>query len=247
MTHVVVSCEHAGRRVPPEWEHLFRDDSEALVSHRGWDPGSGEVAETFARELGAPLHLHHVTRLLADTNRSPGSPTLFGDRTRELPASERERILEEHHRPHRKRVEDAVAARASTGPVLHVSMHTFTPVLDGERRTTGIGILYDPARGPERRIAEAWHARLEESLPTLEVHRNRPYAGIADGLTTTLRGVFDPMEYSGIEVEVRSDLVHAPDGEPERFGRILAGELNPVLRDLEAELVAGWKKGSVGD
>ena len=244
--HVVVSCEHAGNRVPTEWEHLFEDVPESLVSHRGWDPGSKEVAETFARELGAPLHLHDVTRLLADTNRSPGSPTLFGEQVRQLPASDRARILREYHRPHRKRVEHGVGERISTAPVLHVSMHTFTPVLDGERRTTGVGILYDPDRGPERRIAEEWLARLDAALPRLEVHPNRPYTGVADGLTTTLRGVFEPFAYSGIEVEVRSDLVHGPAADPERFGRILARELDRVLRDLGDGLVAEWRRRSVG-
>ncbi|MFW6199870.1 MAG: N-formylglutamate amidohydrolase [Gemmatimonadota bacterium] len=246
MIHVLVSCEHAGNRVPPEWEHLFREDSETLLSHRGWDPGSREVAETVARTLEAPFHPHEVTRLLADTNRSPDSPTLFGERIRVLPGSERERILEEHHEPHRKRVEGAVAKRVSTGPVLHVSVHTFTPVLDGERRTTGVGILYDPDRGTERRIAEGWLARLESALPRLELHPNRPYTGVADGLTTALRSVFDPFEYSGIEVEVRSDLVHGQEGEPKRFGRILAQELVRVFGPLEEEVVADWREGSGG-
>lgn len=232
MTAVVVSCEHGGNRVPDPWKPLFRDAGGELASHRGWDPGSKEVACSFAESLEAPLHLHDVTRLLVDANRSVGHPRLFGERTRTLPRSQRDRILDQHYRPHRDAVEEAVVARISSEPVIHVSVHTFTPVLDGRRRTTGIGLLFDPTRDPERRIAEGWQQWLRTVLPELRIHRNQPYRGTSDGLTTALRRRFHPDRYSGIEVEVRSDLVHGPDGDPEGVGEVLADGLRRSLPGL---------------
>ena len=46
--------------------------------------------------------------------------------------------------------EDLRAAVAARKQVLHVAVHSFTPVLHGERRNADVGLLYDPARPRER-------------------------------------------------------------------------------------------------
>lgn len=227
---VVVSCEHGGNHVPEEWQELFLDDRELLESHRGWDPGSREVAEALADSLGAPLHLHLATRLLVDLNRSPHHPRLFGERVRQLPPEERERMVDRVYRPHRDQVEKAVrTAIERRGRLLHVSVHTFTPVLDGRRRPTGVGLLYDAARPAEREAVEILQRHLRAELPELRIHRNRPYRGTADGLTTLLRNRFDPPDYQGIEVEVRSDLVQDRPSDAGRIGRLLAEGIAQAL------------------
>lgn len=218
--------------MPPEWAGLFEDDEDLLASHRGWDPGSRVVAAAVAERLSVPLLVHPVTRLLVDLNRSEKHPHLFSERSRGLPPGEKERILERWYRPHRSRVEARLGEiRSDHGRSVHVGIHTFTPVLRGRPRTTAIGLLYDPAREPERRLVRAWQDHLRRALPELRVHRNRPYRGTADGLTTFLRRRFSAATYQGIEVEVRSDLVVGPEAEAERIGGILADGL---ARALEA-------------
>lgn len=210
---VIVSCEHGGRRVPAEWAHLFRGAARALESHRGWDPGAIGLARRLARRLDAPLHAATVTRLLVELNRSETHRSLFSRLTRDLPQETKRRILARHYHPHRRRVErDLRAALRGGGRVMHLSVHTFTPVLDGEVRRADVGLLYDPARAAERALCDAWARELRRAAPELRVRKNHPYRGAADGFTTHLRRELGP-RYLGIELEV-SQRFFGKDGSP---------------------------------
>src|SRR5262245_50227299 len=67
-------CDHAGREVPPELESLGLSD-EALARHIGWDIGAADLTRELARLLDAPALLNHMSRLVIDANRRPGTPT----------------------------------------------------------------------------------------------------------------------------------------------------------------------------
>lgn len=196
---VIVTCEHGGNRIPAAWAHLFEGAEAVLESHRGWDPGALRMARAIARRLGAPLFHATVSRLLVELNRSLGHPSLFSAFTRDLPRADRERILEEHYFPYRREAESAIAAG---GRVLHLSVHSFTPVLDGKVRSVDVGLLYDPARRAEKEFCLAWQAALERRLPGLRIRRNSPYRGASDGFTTYLRRRFPERRYLGVELEV---------------------------------------------
>jgi len=238
---LLLTCEHAGRRVPPEYTALFGGREALLASHRGWDPGAMEVAEVLARRLrrwrSGPVLAHPWTRLLADVNRSPDHPRVFWEEVRALPARQRAEVLAAYHRPHREAVRSAVAEEVAAGRgVVQVGVHTFTPVLDGRPRTTDIGVLYDPARLPERSLADAWCRGLRIALPERRIHRNRPYRGTSDGLTTWLRASFAPAAYLGLELEVNTRLLDpaADGGGPELA--LLAG----TLADALGGALGGW-------
>lgn len=210
---LVLTCEHGGRRVPREHAALFRGARAVLESHRGWDPGALDLARRMARRTGRKLHACTWTRLLVEPNRSPHNPRIWSSFTRELSRAQRERILERYWRPHRRAVEAALdAAARGGGTVLHVAVHSFTPVLDGERRNADVGLLYDPRRRREREFARAWKALLRELAPDLRVRSNYPYLGTADGLTTAQRRRFPDARYAGIELEINQALL----GHPER-------------------------------
>lgn len=202
--HVILSCEHAGNRVPAAYRALFAGRERLLDSHRGWDPGALEVARRFARTLHAPLHACTATRLLIDPNRSLDSPTLHSDIVRTLDEAARVRLIERHYTPHRAAVEADVfaALQRTTGGVLHLSVHSFTPVFRGVRRTVDIGLLFDPARKREVQFCQAWQQEIERRAARLRVRMNEPYRGDDDGLTTTLRARFRTPRYLGIELEV---------------------------------------------
>lgn len=205
---LLLTCEHAGHRVPREYRALFRGRRRLLASERGWDPGALAVARALARAWAAPLIAGTTTRLLVDLNRSPHNPAVFSELTRGLPREQRERLLARHHRPHWDRVRASVAAR--NGRVLHVAVHSFTPVWRGAERRFEIGILYDPRRPRERRLARDWQERLARACPELRVRRNAPYRGNADGLTTALRRELPPARYLGIELELNQRLLASP-------------------------------------
>ena len=199
---VILSCEHALCRVPARYQHVFRGAERQLRSHRGSDPGALELARHLARALDAPLFSAPATRLLVDPNRSLGHRNLFSEWSRTLPVEERQRIVGQYWLPHRRSVEEAVRKAVRQGPVLHLSVHTFTPRWRGSVRPVDAALLYDPARNPERAFADSWVRELRSLRPDLRLRRNFPYRGTADGLTTHLRRHFAPGSYLGIEIEV---------------------------------------------
>ncbi len=200
---MVVTCEHGGNRVPAAYSALFRRHQRLLDSHRGYDPGSLELARACARRLKAPLHFATVTRLLVELNRSIKHRSLFSVVTKSLGAKEREVLLAEYYWPHLRKVEAEMAsAIAARRRVLHFSMHTFTPVLDGQVRKADVGLLYDPRRPGEVEACAALRLSLSSRRPDLAIRMNYPYQGKADGLTTTLRRKWSPAAYVGIEIEV---------------------------------------------
>lgn len=208
---LVLSCEHGGDAVPRRWAHCFAGAERVLASHRGYDRGALDVAKRMARRLDAPLAALRTTRLLVDANRSEHHPRCFSRYTRDLDAAERERILDRVYRPHRARVEHEVRRAIASGHrALHVAVHSFTPVLGGERRRADIGLLYDPRRTAEGAFCARWRERLRTANPSLRVRRNYPYHGRSDGLATALRCELPADAYLGIELEVSQRFARDP-------------------------------------
>jgi predicted N-formylglutamate amidohydrolase len=207
----VLTCEHAGNRIPPEYAACFRGAAAVLASHRGIDLGALALARKLARRFGVPLHFVAWSRLLVESNRSPSNPRIWSRYTRSLPADARRRVMERYYWPHRREVETALRDALDAGRrVVHVAVHSFTPVLGGETRNADVGLLYDPRRPRERELALAWQEALREIRPGLRVRRNYPYPGVADGLATWLRRRLpDPM-YAGFELEVSQAVLAGP-------------------------------------
>lgn len=212
--------------MPAPYRSLFRDREALLATHRGWDPGTADLARTLSKALHAPCHVATVTRLLVDLNRSATNPAVFSEVTRALPKAELATLLAQYHTPHRERVETALAALLAEGhDVLHLGVHSFTPVLRGVERRADLALLYDPARPSEQAFAAAWTDRLREALPERRIRRNHPYRGSSDGLTTTLRGRFPADRYLGIEIEVSQALVGKDGAFPAWIARTLLDTL----------------------
>lgn len=209
---LLVTCEHGGNQVPAEYRELFADAADLLASHRGYDAGALEVARAIAHRFGARLVYSQTTRLLVDLNRSLSHPRLCSERSRVLNADEKRSLLARHYSPYREEVEGAVAAAVGAGRrVLHVSSHSFSPVLDGVERNADVGLLFDPRRAAEASCAARWRAALRAAVPHWTVRRNYPYRGTSDGLTTHLRKRFGDEHYAGIELEVNQRLVGQSD------------------------------------
>jgi predicted N-formylglutamate amidohydrolase len=213
---IVITCEHASATVPAEWLPLFRESgaSELLTTHRGYDAGAASLATELGVALSVKPFLGETTRLLCDLNRSRHHPKVFSEFTRDLDAGAKSEILDRHWVPYREAVTRAIQRGIQySGSVLHLSCHSFTPVLDGVTRTTGIGLLYDPARSLERDCVDRLQGALQSAFRDLRIHRNQPYRGTSDGFTTHLRKQFSGTEYGGIELELNQRLVHAPASE----------------------------------
>lgn len=209
---MVVSCEHAGNAVPPNYRDLFRSRKAraALASHRGWDAGSLEMGRRLAQAFDASLIVNHVSRLVVEVNRSRNHPRLYSEFTREAADRGHAAGFESIYDGHRDGVETAIrSALRSYHTVLHVGSHSFTPRLNGETRNADVGLLYDPQRAAEKSLCTRWAAAMREHLPDLRVRRNYPYLGKSDGLTTYLRRKLGTSRYLGIELEVNQALLSA--------------------------------------
>jgi len=226
----LVTCEHGGNRVPKEYRRLFAGWESVLASHRGYDPGALALARNHARAFDAPLVASTVTRLLVELNRSPGHPQLYSEVTRRLPRSERARIVARYYEPYRREVEQRVAqAAAARRRVIHISAHSFVPVLDGCTRNADIGLLYDPARAAERALCARWSQCLGARASRLRVRRNYPYRGSADGLTTYLRRRYARRGYLGVEIEVNQKYVLAGQREWRMLREVLVQSVGDIV------------------
>lgn len=229
---VVVTCEHAGNRVPREYRRLFVGDAarRALQGHRGWDPGALRIGYALATALQAPFVATEITRLLVDANRTSDRAGLYSEFTRDLPADVRQEILRRFHAPHWQAV---VAALEESGPrVLHLASHSFTalPGRIGYQRPPRryeVGLLFDPRRPAEAEFVRLWRREILRDDPELEVRLNQPYRGWTDGMTTVLRERFGP-RYLGVELECNQACL-AQRAAAARLQRALISSLRRVL------------------
>jgi predicted N-formylglutamate amidohydrolase len=200
MYGLLLTCEHASNHVPAAFQPLFRSSeaTAALESHRGYDEGAWKLAQKLARAIKTstkqpvPLVPGAQSRLLIDLNRTNGHRHLFSEYSHSASLEKKTKLLAIHASHHAK---VRALVKTQRGRVLHIGIHSFTPVLDGKKRTTDFGLLYDPRRAPEAALAGKWSSHLRQTLP-LVIHRNAPYRGQADGLTTLLRREFSPKSMS---------------------------------------------------
>ena len=204
---IILTCEHAGNQVPQKYSDLFKDDQQILETHRGFDPGAFDLFQHLS-ELSDFKYFHLTSRLLVELNRSIGHPMLFSEFSKNLSSEEKRSILNEFYYPFRNSVEKTISNTIKKGEkLLHLSIHSFTPVLDGEIRNADVGLLFDPGRESEKEFCKILKRRLLAVSPNLRVRFNYPYLGKADGFTTYLRKKF-PVNYAGIEIEINQNCLN---------------------------------------
>jgi predicted N-formylglutamate amidohydrolase len=224
--HLLFTCEHASAFVPPAFRtRLARNKQRG--THRELDLGALPVATLLAKRFAAPLFAGGISRLLMDLNRSPHNPRVYSKLLRELPATQQRALLARYHTPHWQAVGDHVAQSIRRyGKVIHIAVHSFTPVLvhdDGrkDKRTADVGLLYDPARPGETRLARRWRVALKDADAELRVRCNYPYLGKGDGLASSLRKQHTSRRYVGFELELNQELL-IPKARPTLVAALVA-------------------------
>ena len=207
--YLIVSCEHGGNRVPPRFRNLF--SRKLLATHRGYDPGALAAARDFARATHAPLFYSTISRLLVELNRPLDHPQVFFKR---FPPATRAVLLRRYYFPYWRAVEARVAhGLRRGGRVFHLSCHSFTPKFRGVRRTTDVGLLFDPRRKREARFCRRWREAIFKRSPDLRVRYNDPYRGAFPSLVDELRKKFG-QRYVGIQIEISQKF---PRGDAQRW------------------------------
>lgn len=199
----MITCEHASNALPVVYRPWLKQHTHLFQSHRAYDPGALAMAQYLAHHLQAPLFAADYSRLLVDLNRSPNHPKVFSFLTQGLSLNEQQQILLNHYFPHRESITQAIhKLHQKNARVLHLAIHSFTPILRGTKRRADIGLLYDPQCAWERN----WCKQLKQALSALNsavvIRCNYPYLGTSNCLATALRRLFTPKNYAGIEIEI---------------------------------------------
>ena len=227
---VLVVCDHASRAFPRAMGRLGLAEADSW-RHVAWDLGAGELARGLADALGAPAVLAGYSRLVADCNRAPDDPDAF--RTVSdgvavpgnvgLDEVARRARLGCFHDPYHGAIAALLGGFRARGFVpLFVSVHSYTPVLDGAERPWHVGVLYDRDERSAARMLTALRA-----VDGLVVGDNQPYSGRHPGDYT----VDHHAEAAGLPnvcIEVRQDQLESPAG-VERWVRLLARVLAPMV------------------
>lgn len=207
-------CDHASRRMPRALGTLGLD-ADALASHIAWDLGIAGVARELSARLGASCALSGYSRLAIDCNRPLHAESSVPAVTcgiavpgnAGLDAAARTARAEALFWPYHRAIEAELAARDARGQrSVIVSLHSFTPALNGQDRPWHIGLMY----GRDRRLA----ARLFEALarePALCVGDNEPYR-VTDGSDYGIPVYAERAGRLGVLVEVRQDLLADASG-----------------------------------
>lgn len=228
---LVVSCEHASAKFPVELQALLGDWAANLPSHRLFDEGTKAIAEKLTQEAKCPLFLGEYSRLVVDLNRSLGHPALLGEPLRLWSKQKKIDLIERFYRPLRQDVARAVAAAlASNKKVLHLSIHSFTPVWNGQERNADFALLYDPQHGGESTFCRHWMAAVKKAKPEWHCRFNYPYRGVSDGHTKALRKQFGG-DYWGVELEFNQRLALCQ--EAPALGKMLWQSLLQVPKSFE--------------
>lgn len=229
---LLVSCEHAVNTVPSMYIHLFKEQEHVLQTHRGLDLGAFEIANHLNQVFACGYTQATVSRLLIDCNRSLAHSHCFSEFTQGLPIEKKQYLIDHYYLPFRQHTENLIKAQVENGSqVLHLSIHSFTPELNGVVRNAGIGLLYDHARHGEQEVARIWRSLLLQQTPAYKVRMNYPYHGNSDGFTTALRKRYTEHDYLGFEVESNQALLVDKDSRDE-VANVLSSSLQELLQLL---------------
>ncbi|WP_452224141.1 N-formylglutamate amidohydrolase [Lacinutrix chionoecetis] len=197
---LILTCEHGGNDIPKVYKKHFTNNK-ILKTHRAYDLGALDLFQHL-KPLSHASYFSTTSRLLVELNRSLHHPQLFSEFTKKLPDNKKAEIIEAYYKPYRTLVENSIKKEIANGiSVLHISVHSFTPQLNGDIRNCAIGLLFDYSKDEEKQICKKIKAQLLKENSNLKIRFNYPYLGKADGFTTYLRKQF-PKHYLGIEIEV---------------------------------------------
>ncbi|TMM30519.1 N-formylglutamate amidohydrolase [Polaribacter aestuariivivens] len=197
---LLLSCEHGGNKIPANLQYIFKNDEAVLETHRGFDLGALDVFNHL-KPLANTFFFSEESRLLIELNRSLHHKNLFSEFSKSLSKTEKDHLIL-NYKIYRNSVETEIRKSIENNEtVLHLSVHSFTPILHSIKRNCDIGLLYDSKKKAEKEFCQQFKSEILAIDTSVNVRYNYPYLGKADGFTTYLRKQF-PTNYIGVELEV---------------------------------------------
>lgn len=198
--------DHAGRAVPAGLKGLGVAP-EAMDLHIALDIGVQALGERLAARLDAVFVSQAYSRLVIDCNRDPASPTSIppvsdgvaipgnAGLTAAAAGARRTEILE----PYQAAIAAELDRRAGRRCLL-ISLHSFTPEMQGFARPWRLGVLHRNDSALSRRMLALLQAALGD-----EAGDNQPYTMDGQDYTVPLHADARGLDY--LELEVRQDLI----------------------------------------
>jgi len=227
---VLLVADHAGRAIPRRLGSLGLPAA-ALGLHIAHDIGIADLTRALRRRLDASGVMTGYSRLVIDCNRRLEDPTSIAQESdgvevpgnRGLAPAERRRRAAAVFAPYHAAIAALLARRRQQRrPTVFVSMHSFTPRMNGVDRPWHLGVLWDK----DARIAGPLLKRLRAD-GDLVVGDNEPYdARTGEGYTVEAHAARVGLPH--VLLEIRQDLIAEPPA-AERFADRLAPVLAPLV------------------
>ncbi len=212
-TPVLLVCDHASCRFPAALGDLGLDPF-ARRCHLALDIGASQLTERLAKSLDATAVLAQYSRLVVDCNRQlldPGAFLEFGDGVivpgnRNLRAADKASRSDAIYWPYHRAIDEQLQRlKAVAPPPAFISVHSFTPVLNGESRPWQLGVLWDT----DTRLSSLFIDDFREA--GYKVGDNEPYSGKAPQDFTIDHHAQD-IGLPHVGIEIRQDLIDNDSG-----------------------------------
>lgn len=206
-------CDHASYRFPESLGDMGLDPF-ARRCHLAVDIGAGPLTESLAASLGVTAVLQNYSRLIVDCNRQlmdPGAFLEYGDGivvhgNRNLHPADKELRADTLYWPYHQAIDEQIKRLSKLGPSpAFISVHSFTPVLNGESRAWQIGVLWDK----DELLRTVFLEGFREA--GYYVGDNEPYSGKAPQ-DFTIDHHAEDIGLPHVGIEIRQDLVDGAAG-----------------------------------
>jgi len=223
--HCLLICDHASAAIPAALGDLGLDAGQRR-RHIAWDIGIAEVTRRLAGRLDAPAVLSGYSRLVIDCNRQLDDPTSIAQESDDVPvpgnrgldAAARAARAAACFWPYHQAITAQIGRMREAGrPPALISLHSFTPVMQGFERPWHIGVLWNR----DGRLAKPILEGLGRD-PAICVGDNKPYDGRAGrGYGVTMHGEREGLPH--VLLELRQDLIdthHGAEAWADRLARL---------------------------
>ncbi len=205
---ILLVCDHAGCRIPKALGDMGLDPF-ARRCHLAIDIGAGNLTESLAKSLGVTAVIAQYSRLVIDCNRQlmdPGAFLEYGDGilvpgNRNLSQADKDSRANAIYWPYHNAIDEQIKRLRALGPSpAFISVHSFTPVLNGISRAVQTGVLWDK----DPRLSDIF---IEEFLAAgFLTGDNEPYSGKAPQ-DFTIDHHAEEIGLPHVGIEVRQDMI----------------------------------------
>ncbi len=229
---VLLVCDHASCRFPASLGDMGLDPF-ARRCHLAVDIGAGALTEQLAASLGFTSVLAQYSRLIVDCNRElmdPGAFLQFGDGVlipgnRSLGQADKDLRAEAIYWPYHDAIKQQIERLTNIGSApAFVTVHSFTPVMDGVARPWQMGVLWDA----DTSLRDIFLADFRAA--GYVVGDNEPYSGKAPQ-DFTIDHHAESAGLPHVGIEIRQDLIDSDDGV-----KIIAELMHDIIESIPRRL-----------